>query len=115
MNSMMGFMGKTPMQGKADGFRGNRAGHGGSRAAMIRSMMGRGAGAGGATPPQPPPMPLPSPLTDPDMPMPPMEPPILPGGPLPQFGGQAPAYVKPQAAGKPIPPPPIPPLMGSWY
>ena len=106
---------KSRMMGMADGYRGNRVGSGGGRAEMIRSMAGLGAGAGGASPPQPPPRPLPSPQIDPEMPLPPMEPPILPGGPLPQFGGQAPAYVKPPAAGKPVPPPPIPPLMGSWY
>lgn len=98
---MMGFMGKTPMQGKADSYRGNRAGQGGSRAAMMRSMMGAGAGGAGAGPVPPPPPPVlpPPPEQEGIGPIFPQEPPIMPGGgmvPPLSFGGGVPSHVKPR-------------------
>lgn len=114
MMNQMGFGGKSQMQGKADGYRGNRAGGGGGRAAMIRSM----AGAGNSfLPPQPPfvwpppepgpaPMPIPPPMPGMELPggapMAPMPP--MPTGPMGPLGPKA-------APGMPYP---IPPHMGGY-
>lgn len=106
MKNMMGFGGKSPGQQKADGYRGNRAGSGGGRAAMMRSMLPAGEGQ----PPQPvmpiapapgmppmPPNPFPMPPTLPGggpglplpvpMPLPGMEPPVSPFAPRPKASG----------------------------